>query len=206
MLFGNRGEAGRVLAGRLTRYAGRADVVVLALARGGVPVAREVATRIGAALDVFVVRKLGVPGHEELAMGAVASGGVLVVNEELVRGLGIPGALLEAVAEREHWELLRREALYRQRRSPLAVRGRTVLLVDDGIATGSSMRAAVAALRQKQPAAIVAAAPVGAASACAELRAQVQDLVCPLTPEPFFDVDEWYRDFTPVTDEEVRLL
>jgi putative phosphoribosyl transferase len=207
MLFGNRSEAGRLLAGRMTGYAGQdEDTVVLGLAPGGIPVAREVADRIGAPLDVFTVCRLEVPGHAELTMGALASGGVLVVNEDLVQSLGITGAELERAAEGEHQELLRRESALRPGRPPLFVRGKVVILVDDGLGTGSSMRAAVAALRQKQPARIVVAVPVGAAATCDQLRGIVNDVVCPLTPEPFFGVADWYRDYDPVTDDEARLM
>jgi putative phosphoribosyl transferase len=206
MVFRDRYEAGRVLAGRLAAYSGRPDVVVLGLPRGGVPVAWEVATRIGASLDTFTVRKLGVPGHEELAMGAIASGDVLVVNQELVRALGISGAVLEQVAERERLELARRERLYRDGRALRDVHGKTVLLVDDGLATGSTMRAAVAALRQFAPAKVVIAVPVASPGTCAELRREVDDLVCPLTPDPFYGVGAWYEDFGQTSDDEVRRL
>jgi predicted phosphoribosyltransferase len=206
MLFADRQEAGMVLATRLGQYAGRADVVVLGLARGGVPVAHEVATRLGVAFDVFTVRKLGVPGHEELAMGAIASGGVLIVNEDVVHGLGIPARALERVAEAEQRELARREGLYRGGRPPLEVRGRVVILVDDGLATGSSMRAAVAALRQKEPKRIVVAAPIGSGVTCAELHDEVDEVVCAVTPEPFYGVGSWYRDFSQTSDAEVQRL
>jgi putative phosphoribosyl transferase len=208
MLFRDRTEAGRLLAGRLMPYARRRDTVVLGLPRGGVPVAFEVASRLGLPLDVFTVRKLGVPGHEELAMGAIGSGGVLVLNEDLVRALGIPAQAIEAVAVEERRELARREGAYRGNRPPLALRGKTAILVDDGLATGSSMRAAVAALRQNKPARIVIAAPIASAAACAELETQpgVTEVVCPVTPEPFFGVGAWYRDFGQTSDEEVRHL
>jgi predicted phosphoribosyltransferase len=208
MLFRDRREAGRLLAGRLTAYAHRRDAVVLGLPRGGVPVAYEVARHLGLPLDVFVVRKLGVPGREELAMGAIASGGVMVVNEELVEALGIPPEVIDEVAEKERWELARREVVYRNGRPPRSLRGRIAILVDDGLATGSSMRAAVAALRQVVPARIVIAAPIASAATCAELRGQhgVVEVVCPVTPEPFFGVGAWYRDFSQTSDEEVRRL
>jgi putative phosphoribosyl transferase len=206
MLFRDRREAGLALAARLQHYDRRPDVVVLGLARGGVPVAYEVARRLGAPLDVFTVRKLGVPGQEELAMGALASGGVLVINEEVVRALGIPTRALEEVAWHEERELQRRERAYRGGRAPLPLRGQAVILVDDGLATGTSMRAAVAALRQKEPARIVVAAPVGAAATCAELGDEADEVVCAVTPEPFFGVGAWYRDFTQTTDAEVRAL
>ena len=206
MLFRDRADAGRRLAARLTAYAGRPDVLVLALPRGGVPVAFEVARRLGAPLDVFLVRKLGAPGREELAMGALAAGGVRVLNEEVVRNLAIPDHVIDEAAEREGRELARREHEYRDGRPPPDVRGRTVLLVDDGLATGSTMRAAVAALRRLGPARVVVAVPVGAAETCAELGAEADESVCALTPEPFHAVGLWYEDFTQTTDEEVRDL
>src|SRR5216684_3701427 len=176
--YADRAEAGRVLAEKLKPLAGRQDLIVLALPRGGVPVAYEVARRLGAPLDVFVVRKLGVPGYEELAMGAVATGGVRVLNDQLVRRLGIPGALIDTVASQERQELARRERLYREGRPPPDVRGRTVILVDDGLATGSTMRAAAAALRQQHPARIVIAVPVSAPQICDEYRMGVDEIIC----------------------------
>jgi len=206
MLFHDRREAGRVLASRLGRYAGRPDVLVLALPRGGVPVAFEVAEALGVPLDVFLVRKLGIPGHEEVALGAIASGGVRVMNDDLVRRLGISTPALEAVTAREEAELRRRELAYRGSRPREPVEGRTVILVDDGLATGASMKAAVAALRRERPARIVVAVPVAAAEACDEFRADVEDVVCVATPEPFRAVGAWYGDFSQTTDEEVRYL
>jgi putative phosphoribosyl transferase len=206
MVFRDRLEAGRVLAGRLQSYAGRRDVVVLALPRGGVPVAYEVARALGAPLDVFLVRKLGVPGHEELAMGAIATGGVRVLNQEVVRGLGIPDEVLDLVAEEEGRELERREHEYRDDRPPLDVRGRTVILIDDGLATGSTMRAAVAALRRQQPAWVVVAVPVGATETCSDFRGEADEVVCARTPDPFYAVGLWYGDFSQTSDEEVRQL
>jgi putative phosphoribosyl transferase len=206
MLFMDRSEAGRVLASKLGRYAGRDDVVVLALPRGGVPVGYEVARALGAPLDVFLVRKLGVPGHEELAMGAIASGGVRVLNEDVVRELRMPPEAIDAVAEREQGELERREQAYRDGRPFPQVRDRIVILVDDGLATGSTMRAAVAALRQQGPGRIVVAVPVGAADTCRDLRAEADEVVCARQPDPFFAVGAWYRDFSQTTDEEVREL
>src|SRR6267378_8331191 len=205
-LFRDRREAGRVLAEKLAAYANRPDVLVLALPRGGVPVAYEVARALGAPLDVFVVRKLGVPGYEELAMGAVATGGVRVLNEQLVERLGIPDDMIDAVAAREQQELARRERLYRGGRPPPDVRGRTVILVDDGLATGATMRAAIMALRQLQPARIVAAIPTASPETCEELRAEVDDVICAITPEPFLAVGHWYEDFSQTTDDEVRDL
>jgi predicted phosphoribosyltransferase len=205
-LFRDRREAGRLLATKLSAYANRPDVLVLALPRGGVPVAHEVARALGAPLDVFVVRKLGVPGYEELAMGAVASGGVRVLNHQLVRRLGIPNHLIESVAEQERQELARRERLYRGGRPTPDVRGRTVILVDDGLATGATMHAAVEALRQLQPARIVVAVPTASPETCEEMRAKVDDVICAITPEPFHAVGRWYQDFAQTTDDEVRNL
>jgi erythromycin esterase-like protein/predicted phosphoribosyltransferase len=202
-LFRDRREAGRLLAAKLTAYANRSDVIVLALPRGGVPVAYEVARALGAPLDVFVVRKLGVPGYEEVAMGAVATGGVRVLNDQLVSRLDIPDHLIDAVAERERQELARRERLYRSGKPPLDVRGRIVILVDDGLATGATMHAAIAALRQLSPARIVVAVPTASSEACEEMRAEADDVICAITPEPFHAVGRWYHDFSQTTDEEV---
>ena len=204
MLFRNRAEAGRLLAGHLRGYADRADVIVLALPRGGVPVAFEVAEALRAPLDVYVVRKLGVPGHEELAMGAIATGGVRVTNDEVVRYLNVPEVIIETVAGRETKELERREREYRGSRPAPELRGRTVILVDDGLATGSTMRAAAAAIRQQGPARIVVAVPVGAAQTCAEFREEVDEVICAVTPEPFHGVGQWYDDFTQTSDEDVH--
>ena len=204
--FRDRAEAGRLLARELSAYAGRTDVLVLALPRGGVPVAFEVARELGAPLDVFVVRKLGVPGQQELAMGAIAPGGVCVVNEALVRQLHIPAGTLDAVATAETRELERRERLYRGGRPPVDVRGRTVILVDDGLATGATMHAAVRALRTQGPAAIVVAAPVGAPETCAALSGPADDCVCVLRPPALRGVGLWYEDFTQTEDAEVRAL
>lgn len=204
--YTDRHDAGRQLAARLMAYADRPDVLVLALPRGGVPVAFEVARTLHAPLDVFLVRKLGVPGQEELAMGAIASGGVRVLNQDLVEALRIPEPVIDAVAAREEQELDRRERLYRDDRPPPDVRGRTVILVDDGLATGATMRAAAATLRQQQPARIVIAVPLAAPSVCREFEAEVDEIVCIATPEPFYAVGLWYDDFSPTTDEEVRDL
>ena len=203
--FKDRREAGRRLAEDLAEYAGL-DPVVLALPRGGVPVAYEVANALNAPLDVFLVRKLGVPGHEELAMGAIASGGVRVVNESVQRGLGLTEAEVEAVAAQEAAELERRERAYRGDRPPPDLRGRTAILVDDGLATGSSMRAAVAAVRQLGPARVAVAVPVAARETCAALHREVEDVVCSVTPEDFYAVGLWYEDFSQTTDGEVRDL
>jgi predicted phosphoribosyltransferase len=206
MLFRDRAEAGQVLAGKLLAYANRPDVIVLALPRGGVPVAYEVALTLHAPLDVFLVRKLGMPGQEELAMGAIASGGTRVINEEVVGWLNIPAEVIETVAAEEQQELSRREADYRDGLPPPDVRGRTVILVDDGLATGSTMRAAIAALRQQEPARIVVAVPVGAPDTCAELEREADAVVCAQTQQPFYAVGVWYEDFTQTSDEEVRDL
>ncbi|HVR34516.1 MAG TPA: phosphoribosyltransferase [Methylomirabilota bacterium] len=204
--FPNRREAGRFLAGQLRRYQGRTDVQILALPRGGVPVGFEVAQALGVPLDVFLVRKLGVPGHEELAMGAIASGGLRVINEEITSRLGIAEEVIDAVAGEELHELLRREELYRDQLPPLEVKNRVVVLVDDGLATGSSMRAAVMALREQQPARIVVAVPVASTEARRQLEKEVDEVVCAMTPEPFEAVGAWYSDFGQTTDEEVRDL
>ena len=206
-IFKHRSDAGQFLASKLADYANDAEVVVLGLPRGGVPVAYEVARRLHAPLDIFLVRKLGVPGHEELAMGAIASGGVRVLNQEVLSHLGIPEDIIELVVESEQRELKRREREYRGDLPPLELRGRTVIVVDDGMATGSSMRAAVQALRQKHPKRIVVAVPVGARETCESFRDEVDTLaVCAITPEPFTAVGLWYADFSQTTDDEVREL
>ena len=204
--FADRIEAGQLLAAQLAGYRDRDDVVVLALPRGGVPVASEVARALGVPFDVFVVRKLGVPGHEELAMGAIASGGVRQVNQDVVDALGIPAGVIAAVAAREQIELERRETAYRGNRRPLSLINKTVILVDDGLATGSTMRAAVMAARQQQPARVIVAVPVGAVSTCADLASEADEVVCVRTPEPFIAVGLWYRDFAETTDQDVRTL
>ncbi|BBY15425.1 phosphoribosyltransferase [Mycolicibacterium litorale] len=204
--FRDRRDAGRVLAEQLSAYRGRDDLVVLGLARGGVPVGWEVAHDLGAPLDVFLVRKLGVPQWEELAMGAIASGGGVVVNDQLVARLHLSEEDLQRAIERETAELHRREAAYRQGRSPLAIADRTVVLTDDGIATGASMLAAVRAVRASQPARVVVAVPVGPASACREIGGEADDVVCATTPTGFEAVGQVYADFHQVTDDEVRDL
>lgn len=204
--FRDRTEAGQLLAERLRSYAGRDDVVVLALPRGGVPVAYEVARALGAPLGVFVVRKLGVPGHEEVAMGALASGGLVVLDEGLVRRLGINRAQLEHAVAREAQELQRREAAYDGHRDPQELAGKTVILVDDGLATGSTMRAAALAVRQLNPAKVVVAVPVAAEETCDEFRDVVDEIVCEVTPRPFRAVGLWYDDFSQTSDDEVREL
>jgi predicted phosphoribosyltransferase len=204
--FPNRAEAGRLLAEKLENYVDRSDVVVLGLPRGGVPVAYEVAQRLGAPLDVFVVRKLGVPGFEELAAGAIASGGVRVLNEDVVRALPNADQLIESVTEKETVELERREQIYRDGRPAPELRDRVVILVDDGLATGATMRAAVAALRQRGVAKIVVAAPVGAPDTCRELEQEADETICAITPEFFQAVGQYYEDFSQTSDEEVREL
>jgi predicted phosphoribosyltransferase len=203
MHYRDRLEAGQQLAEKLTRYDNRPDVLVLALPRGGVPVGFAVAEELHAPLDVLLVRKLGVPGHEELAMGAIASGGVRVLNEEVVNFLQIPVTVIDTVAAREQQELERRVLRYRSGRPPLDVHGRTVILVDDGLATGATMRAAVLALRQQQPARIVVAVPVASSTVCHELEAVADEVVCAATPEPFYAVGLWYENFEQTSDAEV---
>jgi len=204
--FADRRAAGRALADRLLALAGRAGVVILGLPRGGVPVAYEVARALLAPLDVFVVRKLGLPGQEELAMGALAGGGVCVVDDELRRARDVTDAQFDAVVQRERAELERRERLYRGDSPPLALRARTVILVDDGLATGSTMRAALRGVRQHDPARVLAAAPVGAPDTCVRLREEADEVVCVCTPRPFVAVGQWYADFDQTDDDEVRDL
>jgi putative phosphoribosyl transferase len=204
--FRDRAEGGRRLAELLRGYAGRDDVIVLALPRGGVPVAFEVAKKLGAPLDVFMVRKVGVPRHEELAMGAIASGGVLVLDEGLIRSLGIGTAQVQQAIAAEARELERRERVYRDGRGPPQLEGRTVILVDDGLATGATMRAAALAVREHRPARTVIAVPVAAAETCRELRDDADEIVCVATPRPFGAVGLWYENFAQTSDEEVRAL
>lgn len=204
--FRDRAEAGRALALQLETYAGRSDLIVLALPRGGVPVAFEVARALGAPLDVFTVRKLGVPGHQELALGAIATGGVRVIDEDVVKSLRVPDGVIDAIAARELRELERREYAYRGNKPVLDVRGQIVILVDDGMATGSSMRAALAAVRRLRPARVIVAVPVAAAATCREFENEADECVCVLTPEPFHAVGIWYEDFSQTTDDEVRDL
>jgi putative phosphoribosyl transferase len=206
MIFRNRREAGQRLALRLEKYADRSDVIVLGVPRGGIPVAFEVAASLKAPLDIFVLRKLGVPGHEELALGAIGSGGVRVLNSSVIEQLGISELDIAAVTKAETEELHRRERLYRENRPPLDVRGRTVILVDDGIATGSSLLAAVHAIRQMKPAAIVVATPVAPRTTRNRLAKEVDDVVCVEMPEPFYGVGQFYADFSQVSDEEVNEL
>lgn len=204
--FKDRGDAGQKLAQQIAKRVHGADPLVLALPRGGVPVAFEVARVLRAELDVYLVRKLGLPGHEELAVGAIASGGVRVLNEALLRELRLSPQLIERIAGREERELERREALYRKSRPALRIGGRTVILVDDGLATGASMKAAAQALRVQDPKRMVAAVPIGAAETCSELLAYVDEIVCLFTPRPFFSVSAWYEQFLQTTDEEVQRL
>lgn len=204
--YRDRREAGRALADRLRHFAGRQDVIVLALPRGGVPVGFEVAKAIGATLDVFMVRKLGLPGHPEFAMGAIASGGIRIVDDDIIRYYRIPAAAIDQIARAEQQELERRERAYRGARSPLTLEDRVVILVDDGLATGSTMRAAVVAVRRQLPSQIVVAAPVGALQACSGLDQVADEVVCAMTPEPFRAVGLWYQNFEQTTDDEVRRL
>jgi len=204
MNFENRAQAGRELAWQLRRYANRDDVIVLGIPRGGVPVAFEIATALGVPLDVFVLRKLGVPWREELAFGAIASGGVRVLNRDVIEALGLTGLDIQRAIQSEKRELERRERLYRGRRPPLDVRGRIVILVDDGIATGASVKAGIRALRQANPAALVLAIPVAPPSTCARLRPEVDELVCLEMPKPFYGVGQFYDDFSQVSDDEVE--
>jgi predicted phosphoribosyltransferase len=201
--FADRVEAGRILSEMLAAYAGREDVIVLGLPRGGLPVAFEVARALRAPLHIFLVRKLGAPGHEELAMGAIASGDVVVINDEVLEALRIPPAVVTAEVESERQELERREAIYRGGRPPPEVKGKTAILIDDGLATGSTMRAAVAALRRQEPARIVVAVPVGAASTCDEFRLIADECVCAIAPDNLRAVGLWYDDFAQTTDDEV---
>jgi putative phosphoribosyl transferase len=204
--FRDRVEAGRSVAEQLAPYANRPDVIVLALPRGGVPVGYEIATRLHVPLDVFLVRKLGTPGQPELAMGAIATGGARVLNDEVIRYLDVPPRVIEAVARDEQIELERREQAYRGNRPPPDLGGKIVILVDDGLATGSSMRAAVAAVRTQSPSHIVVAVPVAATATCEEFKREVDEIICLRTPEPFSAVGLWYDDFSQTTDEEVREL
>ena len=204
--FTDRRHAGRVLASRLTKYAARDDVIVLALPRGGVPVAYEVASALSAPMDVFLVRKLGTPGHRELAMGAIASGGVRVVNEDVVQWYGISEAAIDRIAREEQEELERRERAYRDDRPAPDLANKIVVLIDDGLATGSTMRAAAQAVRARRPARVVIAVPVGAPQTCAELAASADEVICARMPEPFSAVGQWYLNFEQTDDAEVRQL
>ena len=198
MIFRDRTEAGQILASKLTKYVNQVDTVILALPRGGVPVAYEIGKELGLPIDIFVVRKLGVPGHEELAMGAIASGGVRHINRDVVDQLRIVSETIDVAS--------RREQLYRGQRLPVDVRNKTVILVDDGLATGSTMRAAIAALRQHRPARIVVAVPTAAPQTCSEIADEVDEIICAATPETFYAVGQWYQEFSQTTDDEVREL
>ncbi len=205
-LFRDRREAGRKLARHLTAYANRPDVLVLALPRGGAPVAFEVAQALHAPLDVFIVRKIGAPGYEELALGALATGDIVLINNELQQALKLSQADLQALVKKAWLELERRDRAYRAERPPPEIAGRIIILVDDGLATGATMRAAVAALRQQKPIRIVVAVPTASPDICEELRAEADEVICAITPEPFHAVGLWYEDFSQTTDEEVRDL
>jgi putative phosphoribosyl transferase len=204
--FHDRRDAGKILAQELSAYAGRSDVIVLALPRGGVPVGYEVALALHAPLDLFIVRKLGLPEHEELAIGALASGGVRVLNEDMVHALQIPEEMIHRIVQQELQELRRREQSYRDDRPIPDLHQKIVILIDDGLATGASMRATVAGVRTQQPARIVIAVPTAAPETCHAFEFEVDEIVCTLTPEPFFGVSRWYENFSQVTDEEVRAL
>ncbi|GAB3249482.1 phosphoribosyltransferase [Larkinella harenae] len=206
MLFKNRREAGQRLANALTGYATDGKPLVLALPRGGVPVAYEVARQLKAPLDVFLVRKLGVPGQEELAFGAIASGGIRVLNTDLVRSMHLSQKVIEEITAREQQELKRREEAYRNVRPTVEIQGKTVFLIDDGLATGATMRAAAQALRQQKPTRVIAGVPVAAESTCEQLGKDVDAVVCTATPEPFYGVGRWYEDFSQTTDDEVKEL
>ena len=202
-LFKDRVDAGRKLAEELSEYSGRRDVILLALPRGGVPVAFEIARKLGLELDIFIVRKLGVPGNEELAMGAIATGGIRVLNSNLVRSLQIPPSIIDSVEVSQREELERREKLYRKGRDALEISGKTAILVDDGLATGATMKAAVRALRTQNPKEIIVAVPTASKEACEAFAADVDKTVCLTTPEPFYGVGAWYEDFTQTSDREV---
>jgi putative phosphoribosyl transferase len=204
--FRDRHEAGRQLARALLHYASRPNLLVLALPRGGVPVGYEISRLLNAPLDLMLVRKLGVPGHEELAMGAIASGGIRILSEDIVAAFGVPERVIATVAAHEEQELDRRERIYRDQQPPPMIRGRIIILVDDGLATGSTMRAAAAALRSQDPQRLIVAVPVAPAESCAELGREVDEVCCLVTPSPFFSVGTWYRDFSQTADEEVRSL
>ena len=206
MQFRDRREAGKILAKALLKHVSEPGLAILALPRGGVPVAFEVAKALNASLDVFIVRKLGVPGHEELAMGAIASGGIRVLDESVTNYLNISSRIIDAVAKREEMEMKRRESIYRHGKSKLDVKGKIIILVDDGLATGSTMRAAITALQKQNPQRLIAAVPVASPSTCELLSKDIDEMICLTTPEPFHAVGDWYDDFSQTTDEEVRTL
>jgi putative phosphoribosyl transferase len=204
--FRDRFDAGRQLAAALQHYATCPNLLILALPRGGVPVGYEIARSLNAPLDLMLVRKLGVPGHEELAMGAIAAGGIRIVSDDIVAAFAIPDRVIATVAANEEEELDRRGRTYRDQQPPPLIRGRTIILVDDGLATGSTMRAAAAALRSQRPERLVGAVPVAPPASCAELSREMDEVYCLLTPDPFFSVGSWYQDFSQIDDEEVRSL
>jgi predicted phosphoribosyltransferase len=204
--FLDRRDGGRQLAAKLSEYAYQPDVIALALPRGGVPVAHEVARALDVPLDLLIVRKLGLPGREELAIGAIASGGIRILNEDIVHALSIDPGVIDRVTEHEMEELQRRQQQYRGDRTALEVRGKTVILIDDGLATGASMLAAVQALRTRNPARIIVAVPAAAPQAIDLLRKKVDKIICVIAPDPFEGVGKWYEDFSQTTDEEVQLL
>jgi putative phosphoribosyl transferase len=204
--FKNRTDAGRILAGKLIQYGNRSDVLIMALPRGGVPVGYEVARVLNVPLEVMIVRKLGVPGHDELAMGAIASGGVRVLNRSVIESLRIPPDSIEVVEKRETLELMRREAMYRGNRQPIVVKGKTIILVDDGVATGSTMRVAITALREQRAGKIIVATPVAPPTVRWEMEALVEDFVSVLLPSDFLGVGQWYDDFTQTDDDTVYEL
>jgi putative phosphoribosyl transferase len=204
--FADRRDAGRVLARKLSAYSGHTDVIVLALPRGGVPVGYEVALALHAPLDIFLVRKLGLPGREELAIGAIASGGIRVLNNDIIRVLNVPEEVINIVARNELQELQRRERNYRGENSAPELRDRTVILIDDGLATGASMRAAVVGVRAQHPARIIIAVPAASPELCNAFQFEVDEMVCGMTPEPFYGLSRWYEDFSQTTDEEVRMF
>ncbi len=204
--FSNRAEAGKMLAEALSDYIGRSDIFVLALPRGGVPVAYEVARKLAAPLDLWLVRKLGVPGQEELALGALAGKNIRVLNDDIISLLNIDQSAIDIVIAREQAELERRNRLYRQNRPPPDIEGKTAIIIDDGLATGATMRAAIASLRQAGAAQIIAAVPVGASSTCRKIEQEADELVCLHAPEPFYGVGQWYTDFSQTSDEEVLAL
>lgn len=207
VIFKDRRDAGRKLAEKLSAYANRSDVIVLALPRGGVPVAYEVALALNAPLDIFIVRKLGLPGHEELAMGAIATGGARIINQDIVRSFNVPQGMIEAVVKQELKELERRERLYRGDRAMREIlHDHTAILIDDGLATGASMNAALIGLRGKDPARIVIAVPTAALETCEAFKPKVDEIICATTPEPFYGVSRWYEDFSQTSDEEVQTL
>jgi predicted phosphoribosyltransferase len=201
--FRNRIEAGRKLSESLLAYKGRKDTLILALPRGGVPIAFEIAKALSLPLDVLLVRKLGVPGHEELAMGAIAWGDICYINQSIAKYLDTPKDTLNRIIEKERNELLLRNELYRNNSTPPKIKGKTIIVVDDGIATGSTMRVAIAALQQAEARRIVVAVPVGSSLACKELESEADEVVCGYTPEPFYGVGRWYYDFSQVSSEEV---